>query len=269
MDPPTDRPRHDLIPPDEQLRRAGQALTLIVPVFNEAENFPALVAAIERDLPPPFRVLVVYDFDEDTTLPVARQLAASRDWLQLVRNDIGRGAANALRAGFRAAPPGPALVVMADLSDDLASVPAMLDLYRLGYGIVAGSRYMPGGRHHGGPLLKRSLSRAAGLSLHYLAGLPTRDATNNFRLYDADLVRQLGIESDAGFAVALELTAKAFASGVPIAETPTTWRDRSAGQSNFRLFRWLPSYLKWYRHALWAGWRKRRRNAESPMTSRQ
>lgn len=98
-------------------------LQLIVPVYNEHENFPRLVEQVEQQLAPPFRMLVVYDFDEDTTVPVARDLAASRPWLELVRNDLGRGPANAIRAGFAAANPGPALVVMADLSDDLSIVP--------------------------------------------------------------------------------------------------------------------------------------------------
>lgn len=234
-----------------------ETLTLIVPVYNEAENFPGLIAQIERHIPQPCRVLVVYDFDEDTTVPVARRFAETRSWLQLVRNEIGRGAANAIRAGFHAAPSGPALVVMADLSDDLRDVGPMLQRYRQGNRIVCASRYMRGGRQLGGPLLKRTLSRTAGLSLHYLAGLPTHDATNNFRLYDADLVRELGIESTQGFEIALELTAKAFARGVPIAEVPTTWRDRTAGQSGFRLFKWLPNYLRWYHCAFMAGLKRR------------
>lgn len=66
-------------------------LQLIVPVYNEHENFPRLVEQVEQQLAPPFRMLVVYDFDEDTTVPVARDLAASRPWLELVRNDLGRG----------------------------------------------------------------------------------------------------------------------------------------------------------------------------------
>ncbi|NLY02322.1 MAG: glycosyltransferase [Rhodopirellula sp.] len=236
-------------------------LTLIVPVYNEAENFPRLVTEIERHVPSPFRVLVVYDFEEDTTLPVARRLAADRPWLRLVRNDIGRGAANAIRAGFQEAPAGPALVVMADLSDDLATIPPMLELYRQGYRIVCPSRYMPGGRQIGGPRLKRMLSRTAGWSLHALVGFPTHDATNNFRLYDAELVRELGIESTAGFEIALELTAKAFARGVPITETPTTWHDRTAGEARFKLFQWLPGYLRWYGHALTAGLGRRKKRS--------
>lgn len=259
MDRGTDPAGNNLAPADGSRgeRPVFEALTLIVPVYNEAENFPGLIAEIERHVPQPCRVLVVYDFDEDTTLPVARRFAETRPWLHLVKNENGRGAANAIRAGFDAAPSGPALVVMADLSDDLRDIGPMLDLYRQGYRIVCASRYMRGGRQLGGPLLKRTLSRTAGLSLHYLAGLPTHDATNNFRLYDADLVRELGIESTQGFEIALELTAKAFARGVPIAEVPTTWRDRTAGQSGFRLFKWLPNYLRWYGRALRAGLARR------------
>jgi 4-amino-4-deoxy-L-arabinose transferase-like glycosyltransferase len=229
-------------------------LTLIVPVFNEPGSFPKLVAEVERHVPQPLRMLVVYDFDADTTLPIARDLARSRPWLQLVRNDLGRGPANAIRAGFAAAREGPALVVMADLSDDLSRVPELLDRYGAGYRIVCPSRYMRGGRQVGGPWLKRTLSRAAGLSLRWLARFPTHDATNNFRLYDAALVNELGIESGRGFEIALELTAKAFARGVPITEVPATWNDRTAGTSKFRVFQWIPNYLKWYRYALLAGW---------------
>ncbi len=225
-------------------------LSLIVPVYNEAENFPTLVAEIERHVPQPLAAYVVYDFDGDTTLPVARQFACDRPWLRLVKNEFGRGVVAAIRTGFQAAGLGPALVVMADLSDDLTQVPAMLALYESGYRVVCASRYMKGGRQLGGPVVKRALSRLAGLSLHWFVGFPTHDATNNFRLYDAALVNELGIESTGGFELAIELTAKAFRRGVPIAEVPTTWKDRTAGQSRFRLWKWLPRYLRWYVYAL-------------------
>jgi dolichol-phosphate mannosyltransferase len=229
-------------------------LSLIVPVYNEADNFPRLVAEVEKHVPRPFALYVVYDFDADTTVPVARALAAERPWLRLLKNDLGRGVVYAIKAGFREVKEGPALVVMADLSDDLAVVPRMLALYESGHRVVCASRYMRGGRQLGGPWLKRTMSRVAGLTLRYFAGFPTHDATNNFRLYDAALVNELGIESSGGFEVALELTAKAFRRGVRVAETPTTWRDRTAGESRFRLNKWLPKYLYWYGYALAAGW---------------
>lgn len=231
-------------------------LNLIVPVYNEAANFPGLVGEVERHVPPPFAVHAVYDFDADTTVPVARGLAATRPWLRLVRNRYA-GAVGALRTGFEVVGTGPALVVMADLSDDLSCVPELLDLYHAGYRVVCPSRYCPGGRQVGGPPLKKALSRLAGVSLHLLVGFPTRDATNNFRLYDAALVNRLGVESTGGFELALELTAKAFRRGVLIAEVPTTWRDRVAGESRFNLRKWLPRYAYWYAHALLAGLERR------------
>lgn len=239
--------------------RSGEVLSLIVPVFNEADNFPRLVEEVERHIPQPFVLNMVYDFDADTTVPVARELAITRPWLRLVHNTIGRGAVNAIRAGFQQVGKGPALVVMADLSDDLTGVPRMLELYGQGYRIVCPSRYMKGGAQIGGPPLKRFLSRMAGISLWYVAGFPTHDATNNFRLYDAGLVNELGIESTGGFELALELTAKAFRRGEKITEIPTTWRDRTAGESRFKLFKWLPKYLKWYFVALKPGGRRAQR----------
>jgi dolichol-phosphate mannosyltransferase len=229
------------------------SLALIVPVYNEAENFPALLAQIERFIPEPFVLHVVYDFDEDTTVPVARAFAKERPWLRLVKNRYGRGVVAAIRTGFHEVRDGPALVIMADLSDDLTIVPQLMELYRRGNRIVCPSRYVRGGRQIGGPLVKRVLSRAAGLSLRLLARFPTHDATNNFRLYDAALVNKLGIESTGGFELALEMTAKAHHQGIKIAEVPSTWRDRTAGQSQFKLMKWLPKYLYWYAYALFGG----------------
>jgi hypothetical protein len=122
----------------------------------------------------------------------------------------------------------------------------MVALAEAGADVVAASRYMPGGGQVGGPLLKRLMSRAAGLSLHWFAGVPTHDPTNNFKLYRRSFLESIRIESTAGFELALELTVKATLAGRTVAEVPTTWRDRTAGQSNFRLRKWLPHYLHWY-----------------------
>jgi hypothetical protein len=87
-----------------------------------------------------------------------------------------------IRSGFEKIYRGPVLVVMADLSDDRSEVDRMLALYRKGFDVVVGSRYMPGGRINGGPLLKKTLSRIAGVSLRYARRLPTHDATNAFKI---------------------------------------------------------------------------------------
>jgi dolichol-phosphate mannosyltransferase len=157
---------------------------------------------------------------------------------------------NAIKSGLAAAAAPFVLVTMGDGSDDADDIDAMYALARSGADVVAGSRYMRGGRQLGGPLLKRSMSGAAGLSLHWLGGLPIHDATSNFRLYSRRLLDHVTIESTGGFELGIELTVKAYLLGMRIAEVPTTWRDRTAGTSRFRLWKWLPRYLYWYRRGL-------------------
>lgn len=224
---------------------------LIIPVYNEGTNIGRALDEIDRKVPLPKRVIVVYDFDEDDTLPVVRELMPRYPGLEAVKNTLGRGVLNAVRAGIAASTSEVAVITMADLSDDVAIVPRMVELIRSeGFDIVCASRYMKGGRQVGGPLLKKFLSRAAGLSLHWLTGLPSHDATNAFRAYRRSVLQGIEIESRGGFAYSLEITAKAYAAGRRITELPSTWQDRSAGESRFRLGAWLPHYLKWYGYAL-------------------
>jgi glycosyltransferase involved in cell wall biosynthesis len=223
----------------------------VMPVYNEGANIGRALEEIFAKVPLEKRVLVVYDFDEDDTLPALEALTPRYPGVEAVKNTLGRGVLNAVRAGIAATSAEVVVVTMADLSDDVAIVPRMVELIRAeGYDIVCASRYMPGGRQIGGPRLKRWMSRAAGLSLHWLAGWPTHDATNAFRAYRREVLTTTEIESRGGFAYSLEITAKAYAAGRRITELPSTWRDRSAGVSRFQLRAWLPHYLRWYIYAL-------------------
>ena len=222
-------------------------LTIVIPVYNEGANFPALWSEMTEHLDLPFTALIAFDFDGDDTLPVVQQIINQGETrLRVVKNSYGRGVVGAIRTGFDAAPPGPVLVAMADLSDDLGQVSKMLELYRQGSHIVVGSRYMKGGRLIGGPWFKQLLSRMSGLTLCWFRGIPTHDATNAFKIYDRAMLNSMSIESKGGFELSLEITVKAFLAGYTITETPSTWRDRTAGTSRFRLWKWLPHYLKWY-----------------------
>ena len=119
-----------------------------------------------------------------------------------------------------------------------------------GADIVSGSRYMPGGSQTGGPRLKTLMSRTAGLSLHYVGGVPTHDATTNFRAYSRRFLDDVAVESMRGFEVGLELTTKAHLLGYRVDEVPSSWTDRTAGTSKFDLVGWLPAYLHWYGQAM-------------------
>ncbi len=225
-------------------------LSVVLPVYNEGEAVEPVLRALHAGIATPHELVVVYDFDGDTTVPVVARLAAEIPGLRGLRNDLGRGVLNAMRAGI-AGTDGPyVLISMADGSDEPHVVDPMVALARDGADVVAASRYMKGGHQIGGPLLKRTMSRAAGLSLHWVGGVRTHDPTNNFKLYRRSFLDATPIESTAGFELALELTVKATLAGRRVAEVPTTWRDRTSGQSNFKLRKWLPHYLRWYLVAL-------------------
>ncbi len=238
-------------------------LTIVIPVYNEGANFPALWRELTSSIKTPFTAMIVYDFDEDNTLPVVREiLAAGETRLTLRKNAYGRGVTGAIKTGLEGVESGPVLVTMADLSDEPTLIDPMYQLYLQGFDVVCGSRYMKGGRLIGGPFLKQLMSRVSGLTLRYLRGVPTHDATNSFKLYDAKMIREVKVESVAGFELGLELTVKAFLNGYRIAEIPSTWRDRTAGTSRFRIMHWLPHYLKWYFYAFQPMHQKERRSRE-------
>ena len=242
---------------------AKPELSVVVPVFKEGEAVDPVLRALTAAITSPHEILVVYDFDEDPTVPVIARVAAELPTIRGHRNDLGRGVLNAMKAGIAAARGPYILISMADGSDEPHVVDGMVELARSGADVVAASRYMPGGHQVGGPPLKRLLSRVAGLTLHWFAGVPTHDPTNNFKLYARRFLDTVTIESTAGFELALELTVKATLAGRRVAEVPTTWRDRTAGESNFQLRKWLPHYLHWYRVAFVGRWGRRRRGGRT------
>ncbi len=227
-------------------------LSVVCPVFNEAENVEALLSELKAKVTVPLELVVVYDNDDDDTIPVLRRIAPNFSFeVKTFKNRFGSGPLNAIKTGFLESKHEAVLVIMADLSDDLRIVD---DMYQLmineHFDVVCGSRYMAGGKQEGGPVLKRFLSRMAGLSLHYLAGIPTCDVTNSFKMYSRRLLESIEIESSAGFEVAMEIVVKSFVAGKRIAELPSTWTSRVAGKSRFRMWAWIPKYLRWYFYAL-------------------
>ncbi|MGP1674480.1 MAG: glycosyltransferase family 2 protein, partial [Candidatus Limnocylindrales bacterium] len=162
---------------------SGPEISIVMPVFKEGEAVVPVIRALARDVRTAHEIVVVYDFDEDPTVPVIARLAAELPAVRGLRNDLGRGVLNAMKAGIAGSSGPYVLITMSDGSDEPHIVDSMVTLARDGADIVAASRYMRGGRQVGGPPVKRLMSRIAGLTLHWFAGVPTHDPTNNFKLY--------------------------------------------------------------------------------------
>jgi len=224
-------------------------VSVVVPVYNEGESITDCLDRLVEAISLPFEILVVFDAVEDTTRPYAEKYARDDARIKPTLNTYGRGPAHAIRYGLDHATADVVVVSMADGSDDVTQVDAMVRLIERGVVVVAASRYMPGGRQIGGPFLKTTFSRLAGLSLCWFGRVGTHDATSSFKAYDRRFVAEVGVESDAGFEVAIELVAKARRRRRPVAELPTIWLDRTQGESNFKMWKWLPRYFHWYFYA--------------------
>jgi dolichol-phosphate mannosyltransferase len=227
-------------------------LSVVIPARDEGDRIcgvlDRLLASVRRSA----EVLVVVDSPGDSTVAAVRGYAAgmvsasAKARLCCLVNEYGSGPASAIRFGLERAAAPVIVVVMADGCDDTAQIDELALLVERGAVVAAASRYARGGSQRGGPVLKRTLSRLAGLSLRALAGAGTSDATNSFKAYSAEFVASVGLQSRRGFSVGLELTAKARRLRLPVAEIPTSWQERRTGRSGFRLVRWLPGYLRWY-----------------------
>jgi len=191
-------------------------------------------------------IVVVIDDEDDSTAPFVREFATRDPRARLAINTYGRGPANAIKFGIEHASAQVVVVTMADGCDDPFQIDLLTRLVERGVVVAAASRYARSGQQVGGPWAKGFMSRMAGLTLYFLARVGTRDATNSYKAYSKSFIDAVGVESDKGFEIGIELVAKARRYRQPVAEIPTIWLDRAFGASNFKLMAWLPRYLHWY-----------------------
>jgi glycosyltransferase involved in cell wall biosynthesis len=221
-------------------------ISIVLPVFNEGENIAKQIKELEKTIILSHEILIVYDFDEDNTVPVVKGLKSKYKNIKLLKNIYGRGLINAVKTGFNKAS-GKVIVVMpADLADDPRTILKMYQKIQEGYDIVAATRYTKGGKKIGGEYLKSMMSRVAGLLTPILLGIPITDISNGFKMYRAIVIESIPIKSNGGWEFSTELVVKANQRGLKIAEVPTIWKNRIRGMSKFKLLKWLPKYLRWY-----------------------
>jgi len=108
-----------------------------------------------------------------------------------------------------------------------------------------GSRYMKGGKLVNYPLMKKIMNRSFHFIVRALFRIRQKDLTNNFKLYRAEIIRNLPWRSD-DFAINAETGILPIIFGHNITEVPVSWiqRDAGMGKSKFRLFKVGWSYVK-------------------------
>lgn len=125
--------------------RGLPAITIVVPVHNEAENIAALVDEIAAALKDrePFEAVFVNDGSTDDTAAVLSRLAASRPWLRQLQHAASCGQSSAIRTGVASASAPLIVTLDGDGQNDPAFIPKLLDVWKAAgprVGLVQGQR---------------------------------------------------------------------------------------------------------------------------------
>ena len=222
-------------------------LDIIIPVFREEGNIKKTIQEILKILKINFRIMIIYDFDTDPTIQVVKD-NFNRNEIVCLKNEYN-GFNGAIKTGFQNIQSNAAILYPADDHQNFNLILKMFDKYKEGYDIVCASRFVDGGSYQGAPFLKRLIVKFVSFTLSNFTTLPTKDATNGFRLFSKSLIDKFPIVSKKGFTFSIELLAKAHRNNFKITELPEKWPVRTSGKSKFNYYT-IPFYFRWYLYIL-------------------
>jgi len=232
-------------------------IDIIIPVYNEGEKVYNLLKLFNDNIKNKFRVLFCYDLDDDNIFNYIEKFQEFNFEIKFIKNP-SRGPCSAIKQGFLISNSECVIVYPADDFLNFNILDKMYSDFKTGSEIVAASRFVKGGSMKGCPFIKSFLVRAASYSLYYLSSIPIKDASNGFRLFSRKILDEIKIESKVGFAYSLEILVKCNRLKYKITEIPAQWEERSEGSSRFKVFKWLPQYLKWYRYGFATTWLRKK-----------
>jgi len=213
-------------------------ISIVIPVYNEAESLPPLHAELDatlKALGKSYEIIAVDDGSRDDSLPVLKQLAEHDPHLVVVslRRNFGQTAAFA--AGFDQARGQVVITIDADGQNDPADIAPLLDKMAEGYDIVSGWR-----QNRKEPLLTRKIpSRVANAIITGNTGISLHDSGCSLKAYDYEVIKTVKLYGD------MHRFIPAFASwmGVKVAEVPVKDRARQFGQSKYGFSRTFRVFL--------------------------
>ena len=241
---------HDIIAPRDPTGTVGSFcencmnpkptldISIVIPVYNEAESLPALHAELDaalQALGKSYEIIAVDDGSRDNSLPVLKQLVEADPHLVVVRLRRNFGQTAAFAAGFDQARGAIVITIDADGQNDPADIPRLLDKMAEGYDIVSGWR-----QDRKEPLLTRKIpSRVANAIITSNTGISLHDSGCSLKAYRYEVIKNVRLYGD------MHRFIPAFSSwmGVTVAEVPVKDRARQFGKSKYGFSRTFRVFL--------------------------
>ena len=204
-------------------------LSLVIPAYNEAESLPDLLGGIQATVKAHGYVVEIIFINDGSTDATADVLDALTTELPLHVHIIhfrsNRGKAEALNAGFQKATGDIVITMDADLQDDLAEIPKLIDVLEKGdYGLVSGWKYP-----RKDPFEKRAFSFVFNRVTAMLTGIKLHDMNCGFKAYRAEVVKELHLYGDLHRYIPILVHAAGFSVG----EVKIKHHPRRFGKSKY------------------------------------
>ncbi|MBI2135119.1 glycosyltransferase [Candidatus Woesearchaeota archaeon] len=241
-------------------------LSILIPVRNEAINIPVMLKILHAVVEVPNEILIVCDSKDDNSIPAVKKLQPAYPNIRLVYNNLGKGVANAIKAGINASNGKYILLFAVDEVGPVLAIDDMIHLMDKGCDLVSCTRYAYGGRRLGGSLIQGILSKTGNRLFRMVSGSVFTDSTTGIKMFKKSIFEKIKIEAKpVGWAVVFELAIKAQAFGMKLGEVPIISIDRLyGGKSTFSLGPWAKEYFRWF---LWGIKNLPRGRIKKPMVS--
>ena len=223
-------------------------LTVLAPMYNEADNVNSTAAAIHKalaDFDKSWELLLVDDGSSDNTLAIARELEARIANLRVISYPVNWGRGKALRTGFEHARGQYIITIDFDLTyspDHIMQIYEQLTDHTQMNDVILGSAYMKGGQVVGASSLRLFISKLGNKILEFTFPQPFKTSTCILRGYRKEVLQALDLESD-GKEIHLEILSKVCALGFRVKEIPATLTSRERGKSKFRFRKTSATHL--------------------------
>jgi glycosyltransferase involved in cell wall biosynthesis len=212
-------------------------ISVVIPLLNEAGNLRLLhqkLTASLTTLDQPYQIIFVNDGSTDESPTILNDLFEQDPAVQVIHFQQNFGKTAALTAGFRHSRGEVIITLDADLQDDPAEIPAMLNKLNEGYDLVAGWRV-----NRQDPIDKTWPSRLFNWAVSTVSGLRLHDFNCGFKIYRRAVTEQLPLYSDFHRFIPVLAAGKGFR----VTEAPVQHHPRYAGASKYGGRRALRGFL--------------------------
>ena len=207
---------------------------VVIPTYDEKDNVKRMAEAVlSQSFTSDLHLLFVDDNSPDGTGEVIEGMMKSEPRIHCLHREKKEGLGRAYVAGFqKAIELGAERIVQmdCDFSHDPRDLPRLI---AEDADLVIGSRYVKGGDTPGWPFKRRLISRAGGIFIRTVTGMPLRDPTGGFKCWKTSTLRKIDFETvgSKGYSFQLDMNHRTWKAGCSIREIPIVFTDRVAGYS--------------------------------------